>query len=81
MEQDEVLYEYKMAHEVYRFEAHSLEEAERVREYAILHFAEKLGRIFDEEALIGPERVSPLNELGSMRPMTVDRSGTASQLL
>ncbi len=80
MEQDEVLYEYKMAHEVYRFEAHSHEEAEKVRQYAILHFAEKLGRAFDEEALIGPERVSPLNELGSIRPTMTDPSGTASQL-
>ena len=65
MEQNEVPYEYKMAHEVYRFEAPSQDEAENFRQYAILHFAEKLGRAFDEAALVGPERVNPVNELGS----------------
>lgn len=80
MEQDEVLYEYKMAYEVYRFEAHSLDEAERVRPYAILHFAERLGRAFSDEALVGPERVSPLTELGPILPVATDRSGTPSQL-
>lgn len=55
MEQDEILYEFKMGSEVYRFEAHSHEEAERNRPYAIMFFAEKLGNLFSEEALVGPD--------------------------
>ncbi len=55
MEQNEVLYEYKMGSEVFRFEAPSHEEAEMSRSYALLHFAEKLGTLFSEEALQGPD--------------------------
>ena len=59
MEQDEALYEYKMGSEVYRFEAHSHGEAVKLRTYAIQYFSEKLGSLFSEEALIGPE-LAPL---------------------
>lgn len=57
MEQDETLYEYKMASEIYRFEAHSHEEAEKIRSYALIHFNEKLGPLFSADALVGPDLV------------------------
>lgn len=57
MEQDETLYEYKMASETYRFEAHSHEEAEKVRSYALIHFTEKLGPLFSIDAMVGPDLV------------------------
>ncbi len=59
MEQDEALYEYKLGSETFRFEAHSMEEAIKTRTYAILHFADRLGRLFDETAIVGPDRVIP----------------------
>jgi hypothetical protein len=59
MEQDEALYEYKMGSEVYRFEAHSHGEAEKMRTYALQYFSEKLGPLFSTEALLGPE-LAPL---------------------
>ena len=61
MEQDERLYEYKMGSEVYRFEARSHSEAEVLRGSALQYFAEHLGTLFAEEALIGPE-LAPLPE-------------------
>jgi hypothetical protein len=59
MEQDERLYEYKMASEVFRFDARSHAEALKMRGEAIEYFAEHLGVLFDEAALIGPEIVEP----------------------
>ncbi|MBC7384883.1 MAG: hypothetical protein H7301_01825 [Cryobacterium sp.] len=59
MEQDEVVYQYLMGSEVYRFESPSDHEAHHHREYALLHFQEKLGPLFDLSALRGPERVIP----------------------
>ena len=59
MEQDEVVYQFIMGSEVYRFESHSDEEAKKHREYALIHFEEKLGHLFNFEALRGPERVLP----------------------
>lgn len=55
MEQDERLYAYKMGSGVYRFEARSHAEAEKLRGDAIGYFAEHLGPLFSEEALVGPE--------------------------
>ena len=59
MEQDERLYEYKMASEVFRFEALTHEDALIMRGEAIEYFAEHLGVAFEEEALVGPELVEP----------------------
>ncbi len=59
MEQDERLYEYKMASEVFRFDARSHAEALVMRGEAIEYFAEHLGVAFDEGALIGPMIVEP----------------------
>ena len=59
MEQDEVVYQYLMGPEVFRFEAHSDDEAKKYREYAMIHFQEKLGGLFQIDAIRGPERVLP----------------------
>ncbi len=56
MEQDENVYEYLMGPEVFRFECRSEEEAEKFREYALMHFQEKLGALFAIDALRGPKK-------------------------
>ena len=57
MEQDEFVYEYQMGKEIFRFEAHGDGEANKYRQYAVLHFKEKLGSTFSEGALVGPRRI------------------------
>lgn len=57
MEQDERLYEYTMGSEVYRFEARNHAEAEEMRGSALFFFAERLGTLFSEDAISGPELV------------------------
>lgn len=59
MEQDERLYEYTMGSEVYRFDARSHAEAEALRGIALQYFAEHLGGLFDEDALVGPTIAKP----------------------
>jgi hypothetical protein len=57
MEQDELLYEYKMGGEVFRFEARSHAEALLMRGPAIAYFTERARGLFDEDAIVGPDRV------------------------
>ena len=59
MEQDERLYEYTMASEVFRFEARSHAEALKMRGEAIEYFAEKAGILFSDDAVVGPTIVAP----------------------
>jgi hypothetical protein len=54
MEQDEKMYEYRMGHEVFRFEAQGHKAAVDYRPYVLLHFRELMGSAFSEDALKGP---------------------------
>ena len=61
MEQDEHIYEYRMGSEVFRFEARWHGDAETLRGAALQYFAEHLGTLFSESALVGPDLV-PFSE-------------------
>lgn len=54
MEQDFRVYEFLLGDEAYIFEAHSLREAEKHREYALSYFEERLGSRVRELNLAGP---------------------------
>ncbi len=54
MEQDSVVYEFRMGNERYIFEAHSPRDAAKFEKYALLHFRDRLGESFSERALEGP---------------------------
>lgn len=56
MEQDKIVYEFRMGPEVFRFEAASEYEAEEYRKYALIHFHDRLGTHFDPRLIEGPER-------------------------
>jgi hypothetical protein len=57
MEQDDILFEFKLGKEAYRFEAPSLEEAEKFRSIAMDFFRNTVGLDPSGEKLEGPVRV------------------------
>ena len=54
MEQDQVIFEFRMGSERFIFEAHNPRDAAKYQKYALLHFRERLGESFSERALEGP---------------------------
>jgi hypothetical protein len=54
MEQDSVVYEFRMGGEKFIFEAHNPRDAAKYEKYALLHFRERLGERFSERSLEGP---------------------------
>jgi len=54
MEQDFVVYEFRMGGEKFVFEAHGPQDAAKHQKYALLHFRERLGERFSERSLEGP---------------------------
>jgi len=70
MEQDERLYEYTMGSEVYRFEARTHSDAEKMRGDAIQYFAERAGSLFSEAAVAGPSLAEIPNTFRSATVLT-----------
>lgn len=54
MEQDFVVYEFRMSGERFVFEAHGPKDAAKHEKYALIHFREQLGDKFAEGSLEGP---------------------------
>jgi hypothetical protein len=54
MEQDYVVFEFRMGDEKFSFEAHNKKDAAKYQKYALLHFRERLGERFSERAIEGP---------------------------
>lgn len=54
MEQDYVVFEFRMGDERFVFEAHNVKDAAQYEKYALLHFRERLGDRFSERTLEGP---------------------------
>lgn len=59
MEQSDRVYEYRLNDQVFTFEAPSKEEAEKHRQYAILHFKDTVGDNFNETHVKGPFLKAP----------------------
>ncbi|MBL7714694.1 MAG: hypothetical protein JNL01_04445 [Bdellovibrionales bacterium] len=59
MEQNDRVYEYRLNNEVFTFEAPSKEEAEKHRQYAILHFKDTLGTEVSPNQVQGPFLKTP----------------------
>jgi hypothetical protein len=60
MEQDYLVYEFRMGPERFVFEAHNDRDAAKFEKYALIHFQDCLGTKFSQGSLEGPYDVSKI---------------------